>query len=247
MSRRRRTILVSFLLAATFVNVLMPRDIRAEKKGDCDRSDVDIIYDAPSELEAACSALTDVMVYFRRMGFDMAPKVSLRFVDRDASRSFEQIASHGFFNAPQSQIVVYRTSDVGPWGLVWSTRLAASFLRHELIHMAIWQIAGQRQVRLGREWHEFIAYAIQLDLMDAQLLNELLAKYAETPAVEHLEQINEFTYGMNPEVFAVAAYKTYLAKGAAKFVAQLLRAEVLPPPMSYPFPVMPDRERLKGP
>jgi hypothetical protein len=42
--------------------------------------------------------------------------------------------------------------------------------------------------------------------MDAQLLSELLAIYAETPAVEHLEQINEFTYGMNPEGFAVAAY-----------------------------------------
>lgn len=59
---------------------------------------------------------------------------------------------------------------------------------------------------LGAWRHEFIAYAIQSDLMDAQLLKELLAKYAETPAVEHLEQINEFTYGMNPEGFAVAAY-----------------------------------------
>jgi len=34
---------------------------------------------------------------------------------------------------------------------------------------------------------------------------------------------------------------------AIRAAAQLLRAEVLPPPMSYQFPVVPDRERLKGP
>lgn len=220
-----------------------PHDIRAEKKGDCSHPGVNVIYDGPAELEAACSALTDIVVYFQRVGFEIAPKVSLRFADRDAARSFQQVAAHGYFNAPQSQIVVYRTSDVSPWGLVWSAKLAASFLRHELAHMAIWAIVGGSQVRLGREWHEFIAYSIQLDLMDGQLLNELLARHAETGPVGHLTEINEFTYSMGPEAFAVAAYKTYLAKGATNFVGQLLRAEVVPPPLSYPFPVLPDQGR----
>lgn len=219
---------------------LAPRDIRAEKKDDCGHPGVNVIYDGPAELEAACSALTDILVYFQRVGFEIAPKVSLRFIDRDASRSFQQLAAHGYFNAPKSQIVVYRTSDVSPWGVVWSVKLAASFLRHELAHMAVWEILGATHAHLGREWHEFIAYAIQLDLMDGQLLNELLARYTEAHAVGHLLEINEFTYGMNPEVFAVVAYKTYLGKGGTAFLAQLLRGEVLPPPFSYPFPALPN-------
>jgi len=201
---------------------------------------VNVIYDGPTELEAACSALTDIVVYFQRMGFEIVPKVSLRFADGDAARSFQQVAAHGYFNAPQAQIVVYRTSDVSPWGLVWSAKLAASFLRHELAHMAIWAIVGGSQVRLGREWHEFIAYSIQLDLMDGQLLNELLARYTKTGPVGYLTEINEFTYGMDPEAFAVAAYKTYLAKDGTKFVGQLLRGGDVPPPLSYPFVALPD-------
>ena len=38
---------------------------------------------------------------------------------------------------------------------------------------------------------------------------------------------------------ATSAYRTYLERGGATFVAQLLRFEVRPPPMSYPFPVLP--------
>jgi len=243
MQHRPAAIHASVLLAAALVGVLTPRDTRAEKTGDCGHPGVTVIYDGPAELEAACTALTDIVVYFQRGGFEIVPKVSLRFVDRDAAGSFQQVAAHGYFNAPQSQIVVYRTSDVSPWGLVWSAKLAASFLRHELAHMAIWAIVGKSQVRLGREWHEFIAYAIQLDLMDAQLLNELLARHTETRPVGNLTEINEFTYSMGPEAFAVAAYKTYLAKDTTKFVGQLLRAEVVPPPMSYPFPVLPDQGR----
>lgn len=241
MQRRRRSILACLLLGVALASAPALREARAEKKGDCSHSGVNVIYDDPAELKSACSALTDIVMYFQRIGFDVTPKVSLRFVDRHAAGSFRQIASHGYFNAPQSQIVIYRTANVNPWGLPWSARLAASFLRHELAHMAISQIVDGRQVRLTREWHEFMAYAIQLDLMDPQLLNELLARYSGTQAGEHLEQINEFTYGMDPEVFAVVAYKTYLSKGAAKFVAQLLSAEVLPPPISYPFPVLPNR------
>ena len=240
MSRRRQTIFSILLFGMAFAGVLAPHDIRAEKKGDCGYPDVSIIYDDSAELDAACDALADIVAYFRRMGFEIVPKVSLRFVDRDAAHSLEQGAAHGYFNGPQSQIVAYRTSDVSPWGLAWSAKLAASFLQHELAHMAVWEILGATHARLGREWHEFIAYAIQLDLMDGELLNELLARYTTAQAIGHLTEINEFTYGMNPEAFSVVAYKTYLARGGTKFLGQLLRGEVSPPTFSYPFSALPN-------
>ena len=237
---RRHSSLAALFFGVALAGALAPSGTRAEKKGDCGHPGVNAIYEGPAELEVACAALIDIVVYFQRVGFEITPKISLRFDDRDAARSFGQAAAHGYFNAPQSRIVVYRTSDVNPWGLVWSTKLAASFLRHELAHMAVWEILRTTDAHLKREWHEFIAYAIQLDLMDGQTLNELLARYAEAHAVGHLTEINQFTSGMNPEVFAVIAYKTYLAKGGTRFLGQLLRGDVLPPTFSYPFPALPD-------
>ena len=35
------------------------------------------------------------------------------------------------------------------------------------------------------------------------------------------------------------AYRTFLERDGPRFVAQLLRFEIRPPPMSYPFPVLP--------
>lgn len=225
----------ALFFGVTFAGALLAYDIRAEKQGDCSYPGVNVIYDDSAELASACSALVDVIGHFRRSGFEVVPKVSLRFVDHDAD-SLE----HGHFNVARSEIVVSRTSDVSPWGLPWSSKLAASFLRHELAHMAIWQVLSVTHVRLGREWHEFVAYVIQLDLMDDQLRSALLARYAQAHAIRYLEEINEFTYGMNPEIFAVIAYKTYLARGGSNFLGQILRGEVSPPIFSYPSPMWKD-------
>lgn len=239
---RRQTILAFLISVTGIVAAIVPHAVRAERTGDCSRPGVTVIYDDPIELEIACSALADIFEYFRRAGFSMTPKVELRFVPRANEGASAPGATHGYFDAPQSQIVVFRSSGVSPWGLTWSLTLAASFLRHELVHMAIWEITKGDTKRWQREWHEFVAYAIQLDLMEPDLLAEVLIKHAQIQPFAVLSQINEFTYYMNPEAFAVAAYKTYLAKGGVEFVRQLLRGEVVPPPLSYPFPVLPDKE-----
>jgi hypothetical protein len=68
--------------------------------------------------------------------------------------------------------------------------------------------------------------------MSPRLRDQVLATSPDAPAFEHLDSVNEFTSGMNPERFAISAYRTYLERGGATFVAQLLRFEVRPPPMS---------------
>lgn len=240
--RRRQTMFASLALGAGLASGAWPRGSRAEKRTDCGYPEVSIAYSDAAELEIACGALADVGAYFRRAGFDIAPKFSLHFADRSAAHSFSQLSSHGYFNARQLQIVVYRTSDVSAWGLPWSQGLAISFLHHELAHMATWQVTDGDFTRLRREWHEFIAYVVQFDLMNPTLRADLLAKQSQVHAFDHLMQINEFTYHMNPEVFAVAAYKMHLARGGAHFVGQLLRGEIVPPPLSYPFAVVPGQK-----
>ena len=109
--------------------------------------------------------------------------------------------------------------------------------------MAVHRILRGDQARLRREWHEFIAYAIQLDLMDSKLRAAVLDNFAEVRAVADLSAINEFTYGMDPDVFAVTAYLTYRERGAQNLVRALLRGELVPPPFSFPFPVLPQEKR----
>jgi hypothetical protein len=151
----------------------------------------------------------------------------------------EKLDPHGHFNARRSQIVAFRTSDARPWEQQWSTSLAGSFLRHELVHMAVWQIGAREGTFFRPEWHEFIAYAIQLDLMDPDLREVILATHPRLKPFDDLLQINEFTSRMDPELFALAAYSTYRDRGGERFVRELLRAEIVPPEFIYPFPTLP--------
>jgi hypothetical protein len=230
-----RATIASIALGWATLVASAPDSVRAEQRADCGYRDVAVVYDDPAELDMACQALSDVLGYFRDIGFAILPKLSLRF----AERSSGQVLTHGYFDGARSQSVVDRRSNVSPWGLQWTAELSGSFVRHELVHMAIWEILGGSPARLRREWHEFMAYAIQLDLMGSDLRRRVLAAQAQTPAFASLMQVNEFTSQMAPHAFAVGAYKTYLANGQEKFTAQLLRGEVVPPTVSYPFPVLP--------
>ena len=212
----------------------------AQQEGHCSGPRaVTVLYEDSAELDAACRAVGEVSGYFRSIGFDVPSKALLRFANSAGDDYRGHATAHGYFDARQSQIVMYRLSDVRPWKQSWSSKLLASFMRHEIVHLATWEVLQGDLKRLRREWHEFIAYAIQLDLMDPELRQQVLAVHADVVAAKDLTQINEFSYGMNPEGFAVLAYKTYLDRGGGAFLRQLLKAEIKPLPFSYPFAVLP--------
>lgn len=231
------------LLAAGALAVLIDPSASAEQAGKCNSYDVAVFYEDASELDAACRAIRDVVGYFQRIDVDVSSKVSVHFANRASNGSAGHSPAHGLFDPLQSRIVIYRASGARPWGKAWSSKLVGSFLRHEIIHLAIWQTVNGDRKRLRPEWHEFMAYAIQLDLMDPELLNQVLVAHGDVGAVKDLTEINEFSYGMNPEGFAVVAYRTYLERGAAAFVRQLLKSEIKPPPFSYLFAVQPHEIR----
>jgi hypothetical protein len=205
----------------------------------CGHTDVNVVGATPREAEDVCHALSDVLGYFRAMGFQVDPTGSVTFLMRGDPGISGARHLHGYFDRRRSAVVLFREHRTEPWGLPWSDELAASFLRHELVHMAIWHIVRDAPTRLRREWHEFIAYTVQLALMRPSLRDQVLAAHPDASAFEHLDSVNEFTSSMNPPRFAISAYRTYLGRGGATFVAQLLRFEVRPPPMSYPFPILP--------
>ena len=208
----------------------------------CSHRGVEVVHERPADLALACEALADVLAYFRRIGFGFEPRFTVKFAE-PRLKPPEGIVSYGHADVRSSIVVVYSSTHRRPWGLPWSTELAASFLRHELAHIAAWQILGREARELRREWHEFIAYAIQLDLMHWKLRAAVLANFPDVQAVADLSAVNEFTYGMDPDVFAVTAYLTYRERGAENLVRALLRGELVPPPFSFPFPVFPQEKR----
>lgn len=109
------------------------------------------------------------------------------------------------------------------------------FLRHELVHVAVWHFLGAAAKSLPREWDEFIAYAVQLELMEPKLRDKVLASFSSVRAFDSAAEVNEFLYGMDPEAFAVAAYRTYRQGGGIRFISELLTRAAqdwdTPPPL----------------
>lgn len=224
----RPVLIIAFCLALGLAETSIAQSSHDERASSCGYKEVVVIYGDTAELVAACDALNEVTAYFRAIGFEAAPVVSVEFADQPADHR----APHGYFDPAGVRVVVYRSAAGLPWGLSWNLALAASFLRHELVHVMVWRVSREPK-RLPREWHEFIAYAIQLDLMDPNILERALASRADVQPFDELIAVNEFTYGMGPEAFAVAAYKTYRARGGAQLVQQLLAGKLIPP-VSHP-------------
>ena len=226
---RRPLLIIASCLAMGGAETSIAQANHDERISSCADKGVVVVYSDNAELVAACDALNEVTAYFRAIKFEIAPAVSLEFADRPTGNT----VPHGYFDSARAQVVVYRSAAVAPWGLSWNLALAASFLRHELVHVMVWR-ASKEPRRLPREWHEFIAYAIQLDLMDRDVLDRVLASRADVQPFAELLAVNEFTYGMGPEAFAVAAYKTYRARGGVQLVQQLLTGQIVPPSVSHP-------------
>jgi len=232
----RYAIVACFLWGAG--NIAPSASHAAQSNSDNNCGDYAVIIEnaSPAETAAVCHALIDITAYFGAIGFDLAPRVTIRFVER-ASDAVHYV--HGYFDDLHSQIVIGRQSDTKNWGLVWNDKLAYAFLCHEIAHFATWKILSNARVRLRPEWHELIAYAIQFELMDSEIRTKILTTNTTVQASKSFFEINEFISRMDPDRFAVIAYKTYRDNGSENFVARLLRADFTPPPFSYPFALLP--------
>lgn len=166
---------------------------------NCGRKGVEVVYTRMADLASACDGLADVISLFRRMGFEFEPRLTVKFADA-RRKPAEGVVSYGHADVRSSLVVVYSSTHRQPWGQPWSPRLADSFLRHELAHIAVWRTPHSAAQRLAREWHEFIAYAVQFELMDSDLRDAALANFPHVRPFPDLAAVNEFTYAMDPDV-----------------------------------------------
>ena len=238
---RLQLILVISLLAAGLLQGSPAAVARARTNSTCGHRAFKVSHFQKAELVMSCRALAEVIAYFQSIGFKFEPRGSLTFRQNviDVSGRIPVGGTRGFYDERASKIVIFRSAKSRPWGLRWNSELAASFLRHELVHMAVRLILGDDYTRLRPEWHEFIAYSVQFELMSPALRESVLSKHSDIMEFASLEGINEFTSRMDPTIFSIASYKTYLNNGSEQLVRRLLQFDLRPPPMSYPFVVLP--------
>lgn len=231
--------IAALLLATGLSQISFVSSVNAQDSSECENKSLVVIDATPPERVDACRAFTAVVTYFRNIGFGANLDIFITFQNSNFGTSGQASSAYGYFDAARSEILMFRASTARPWGLDWDRQLASSFVNHELVHAALRANLKGDSSRLRPEWHEFIAYSVQIALMNTRLRARLLERYSQVLAFGELTEVNEFSSRMNPEIFAIGAYKTYLANGADKFIQKLLRFEVQPPPMSYPFPVLP--------
>ncbi len=203
----------------------------------CNHKDVQIKRAAMTDEHDFCRPLSKVLAYFRSMGFEIEPKFSLVFIDPPADNP---VASYGTFDAASNEIAIYRRHRKKAWGVDWNESFFDSVVIHEMVHMATLRVMGEQYARLPKEWHEFIAYAVQLQLIEEPLLGRVLEQYADVEQFSNLIEINPYIYGLSePELFAVRAYKTFRTRGGMQFLKKLLRLEFRPPLFHELFPLEP--------
>ena len=214
-------VVVSFLLA------------KSVARADCNVEHV-VVLGTLEERESVCRALSEVRNYFAQGGIKLEFELTVRLQDRveiTASDQFKHTAGHwpvsGYYRAGTKALYMTRakapwTSERTPWHLPWDDEIEFSILEHEVIHAAIAQIMGDQYRKLPHAWHEALAYAIEISLMKSDLRAKVLANFPTVQAFDSTLQINGFTYGFDPDSFAVAAYKTYMKYGEFEFVRRAI-------------------------
>lgn len=225
--------LVITVAAATFDN----GPAQGQAPGTCSRGDVIVQSADPQQIREACEAVSDVLTYFDDIGFKVDPHVSIAFwgdVDAKGGRKH----AHGSYAPAARAIKLYAREQALPWGEPWQN-VGGSFIRHEVAHAVVVQILAMRGLALPREWHEFIAYAVQFELMEPAIRDRILDRYSNVAPAPALTQINPFTHGLaDPDTFAVLVFKSYRVFGGRDLVRRLLTAEFVPTPLErmMPFP-----------
>ncbi len=135
-----------------------------------------------SEVVQACQALAEVGAYFANMGLGREPEALIRFSDRVFIRLYDfdskvpagEFQVSGYYDAERKVIEVTSATSTArrnrkPWGLDWDPRVAQSILLHELVHLFSREALGAEYYRVSKPWLEYIATAVQFELMQPDL------------------------------------------------------------------------------
>lgn len=226
------------LVAIVLTGIVLPRYALAA----CGHAGLSVTGTA-EEVADACQALDQVLAYFKKIGFQPDPEISISFRDRvyvdmyphaygpEGKEPVGRSEVSGFYDSRRKELQIASARreirrERRPWGIEWGQPIAYSILQHELAHAIVAGRLGNEYQKLGKSWHEFIAYAVQFDLMDRELKSAVLANYPDAQPFPFPDSVNSIVYGADPDAFAVSAYLYAEANGGSTFIRQILAKEV---------------------
>ena len=192
---------------------------------------------SPKEAAAACASLDKILGYFKSIGADVEPKITFLFEDRVVT---PQGPAYGYFDTDTNTIHMVHFNSLQEkdhviWNLKWSDELAASFLLHETTHLVVVTYMGDRFRSISHVAHEFMAYAVQLSLMDAKLRAKVLKLNPNTP-FENPDYVSPLVYQMDPNGFAISSYLSLAKWGDPLVIKKIMDGEVRLPSDDLPMP-----------
>ncbi|MGM0769553.1 MAG: DUF6639 family protein [Pseudomonadota bacterium] len=180
----------------------------------CPVPGVTVFSDRAEDGELACQAVGTTLAFMRSQGFRVDIHFTIDLVDCPLilhgcevagtydSRSFHiEVPSFS-----QAQLMAHRNP---PFRMSMCHTMWQSFVAHEVAH-AVAQ-ANFRMPKPSREAHEYIAYVVQIATLPEPLRQQLLAAF-DNQAFQHERQISRIFLQLDPEVFAVKAYRHYVAQ-----------------------------------
>lgn len=164
--------------------------------------------------ELACQAIGATLEFMRGQGFRVDARFTIDLVEHslslhgtDVTGTYDSRSFH--IEVPsfsQAQLMAQRHP---PFRMSMNHALWQSFVAHEVAH-AVAQ-ANFRVTKPSLEAHEYIASVVQLATLPEALQQQLLASF-DNPAFQHEREINRIFLQLNPEVFAVKAYRHFVAQ-----------------------------------
>ncbi|WP_404362571.1 DUF6639 family protein [Marinobacter sp.] len=197
----------------------------------CPVPGVTLFSDRADDGELACQAVGKTLEFMGSQGFLVDTEFTIDLVDRPLSLHGTEVKgtydSRSFHikvpSFPQAQLMAQRYP---PFRMSMCHRMWQSFVAHEVAH-AVAQ-ANFRVSKPSLEAHEYIAYVVQLATLPEALRQQLLAAF-DNPAFQHERQISRVFLQLAPEVFAVKAYRHYVAQSDPQaFFKRLLNRRLSP-------------------
>jgi hypothetical protein len=192
---------------------------------DCPGIPVLVSSDDIQEAAAVCETAASALRFLADCGLTPAHPISIHMVEQLGAPS--PAVALASFDSESGRIDILRFEQGRPlltdskmFRIETDESLYLSLVAHEVAHgIARQQPAAEH---LSRAMHEYLAYVTQLATLPAATRERVLARFSQG-AFEHREEITEQLWSMDPEVFAIKAYRHFHQPGrGCLFLDELL-------------------------
>jgi hypothetical protein len=181
------------------------------------------------EVATACDSYLRVQAYFARLGFDRSLTLRVRF--QDTVRLDGPVDGYpvtGLFVPADALIEMTSLDSAVParalhWNQPWTRPIAASILDHEFAHAFVSAVQSNP---LPQSWNEFVAYAVQFELIQPALREAILAAYPGAEPHQQRSEVCDMNYLIDFDLLGVRSYLTAEASGGPDYIKKILVGDV---------------------